>query len=193
MRDRELSSTNYPIVFFMADETDHMTGLTGLVPVVSLSKNGATFGAATGEVSEIGYGWYALAGNADDRNTLGSLILHAEAPGADTFDMDYSILASIDDIPGDVDLALSTNHGAGQWGPDPTGLTEKIYTVRDEAGSPVTGLECWATTDAAGSHRVDIPRTTNDLGQVTFRFDLPAGMHVWIWSRGMTEGDEEVI
>jgi hypothetical protein len=193
MRDRKRSSTNYPVVFFMADETDHMTGLVGLEPVVSLSKNGAAFEVASGGVSEIGYGWYALAGNADDRDTLGPLIVHAEAPGADPFDTEYSILASIDDIPGDVDLVLSNQHGIGWWGPDPAGLTEKIYTVVDEAGNPVPGIECWATTDAAGANRVDRLRTTNDLGQVTFRFDLPAGTPVWIWHREMTEGDEEVI
>jgi hypothetical protein len=43
-------------------------------------------------VSEIGNGWYSLAGNATDRNTLGEQLLHAEASGADDFDGQYSIV-----------------------------------------------------------------------------------------------------
>ena len=91
MRRRAQNSTSHPILFFMADETDHITGLTGLTPTVTLSKNGGAFGAADGTVSGVGNGWYALAGDADDRDTLGTLILHAEATGADPFDMDIEI------------------------------------------------------------------------------------------------------
>ena len=42
---RQKGSTDLPIVFFMADETDHETGLTGLTCAVTLSKNGGAFGA----------------------------------------------------------------------------------------------------------------------------------------------------
>ena len=51
---RQKGSTDLPIVFFMADETDHETGLTGLTCAVTLSKNGGAFGAALGTVSELG-------------------------------------------------------------------------------------------------------------------------------------------
>ena len=37
-------------------------------------------------MSEIGNGWYALAGNATDRNTAGDLLVHATATGADPAD-----------------------------------------------------------------------------------------------------------
>lgn len=92
MNERAQASTTYPITFFMADATDHITGKTGLTPTVTLSKNGAAFGAAAGAVSEIGNGWYALAGNATDRGTLGELAVHAEAAGADAFDGRYVIV-----------------------------------------------------------------------------------------------------
>lgn len=83
---RKQGSTSYPILFFMADSADHVTAKTGLTPVVTLCKNGGAFGAAAGAVSEIANGWYALAGNATDRDTLGELALHAAAAGADPAD-----------------------------------------------------------------------------------------------------------
>lgn len=76
----------------MADESDHITGKTGLTPSVTLSKNGASFSGASGAVTESGNGWYALAGNATDRNTLGELKLHATASGADPADVSFEIV-----------------------------------------------------------------------------------------------------
>jgi hypothetical protein len=90
---RKQSSTTYPQSFFMADSSDHVRGKTGLSPTVTLSKNGGSFAAASGAVTEIGNGWYSLAGNATDRNTLGEQLLHAEASGADDFDGQYSIVS----------------------------------------------------------------------------------------------------
>ena len=89
---RQKSTTTYPINFLMVDATDHVTGKTGLTPTVTLSKNGAAFAAAAGAVTEISSGWYSLAGNATDRNTLGELLVHATATGADPFDIQYAIV-----------------------------------------------------------------------------------------------------
>lgn len=74
------------IPFLMVDSTDHVTGKTGLTVTVTLSKNAAAFGAASGAVTEISGGWYKLAANATDSNTLGALALHATATGADPTD-----------------------------------------------------------------------------------------------------------
>jgi len=70
------------------------------------------------------------------------------------------------------------------------GLTEKTYTLTDDStGLPLAGVQVWATTDEAGLNQVDITRTTNDAGQVTFRFNLAAGTPIYIWNRYMAEGD----
>lgn len=90
-------STAYNIPFFMIDATDSITGKTGLSPTVTLSKNGAAFGAAGGSVTEIGNGWYYLAANTTDTGTLASLLLHATATGADPWDEAHQVLV---DIPG---------------------------------------------------------------------------------------------
>lgn len=79
------SSATTPITFFMADNADHITGVTGLSPSVTVSKNGGSFSVPAGAVSEIGFGWYKVAPNATDTDTLGDLLLHATATGADAF------------------------------------------------------------------------------------------------------------
>lgn len=93
MKLRKQSSTDYPICFLMVDSTDHVTAETGLSPTVTISKNGGSFASPSGTVSEVGSGWYKLAGNATDRNTLGELLIHATATGADPVDDRYEIVA----------------------------------------------------------------------------------------------------
>jgi hypothetical protein len=85
--------TAQPLAFLMVDSVDHITGKTGLSPTVTLSKNGAAFGAPAGAVSEIGNGWYKIAGNATDADTLGPLLLHATATGADPTDDRFDVVA----------------------------------------------------------------------------------------------------
>ena len=92
IKSRKQSTTDYPITFLMVDSADHVTGKTGLTPTVTISKNGGAFGAASGAVSEIANGWYKLAGHAGDRDTLGELLIHASASGADPADLQYCIV-----------------------------------------------------------------------------------------------------
>lgn len=100
------SSTTYPLVFLMVDSTDHITGKTGLSPTVTLSKAGGTFASPSGAVTEIANGWYKVAGNATDSNTLGPLILHATGTGADPTDRVYNVTARLMD-----DLAYPATTG----------------------------------------------------------------------------------
>jgi hypothetical protein len=86
MDKRQQSTITYPISIFMASSTDHVTGVTGSNPAVWISKNGGAWVHSSGTVSEIGYGWYSLAGNTFDRNTLGELSIHASGTSADAFD-----------------------------------------------------------------------------------------------------------
>jgi len=81
------------IPFLLCDEVDHITGKTGLTPTVRISKNGAPFAAPVGTVSELGHGWYQLRPAAADVDTLGPLLLHAEAAGADPVDIEFQVVA----------------------------------------------------------------------------------------------------
>lgn len=92
MRQRKQSSTSYPILLYMVLSSDHTTAATGKTVSVTLSKNGAAPGAAVGSVSEIGGGWYALAGNSTDRDTVGPLAIRATASGCDDYPVEYTIV-----------------------------------------------------------------------------------------------------
>lgn len=75
----------------MVDSTDHVTGKTGLTPTVTLRKVGGAFASPAGAVTEIASGWYEVAGNATDNNTLGPLLLHATGTAADPTDVVYEV------------------------------------------------------------------------------------------------------
>lgn len=87
------SQTATPLLFLMVDDTDHITGKTGLTPTVTISKNGGGFAAPSGAVSEVGNGWYKVAGNSTDSDTLGPLILNAVASGADPCDEQFEVVS----------------------------------------------------------------------------------------------------
>lgn len=72
-----------------ADGTD----ATGLVPVVTISKAGAAFGAAGGVVTEIAGGWYKIAFTATDLNTLGVLAIKVAVATADTLQETAQVIA----------------------------------------------------------------------------------------------------
>lgn len=100
------SSTAQPLLFQLIDTADHIAGKTGASPTVTLSKNGGAFASPAGTVTEIANGWYQVAGNATDTGTLGTLILHATASGADPVDVVYDVVAF--DPQSATNLGLST-------------------------------------------------------------------------------------
>jgi len=102
------STTTYPLIFLMVDDTDHVTGKTGLTPTVTISKAGGAFASPAGAVTEIANGWYKVAGNATDNATLGPLILHATGAAADPVDVVYNVTASLlDDVTPQVEDILA--------------------------------------------------------------------------------------
>jgi hypothetical protein len=134
---RKQGSTTYPYKFFMASSTDHITGVTGLSPTVTVQKSGI-FGAASGAVTELGNGWYQLAGHATDRDTLGELVIHAEGTGADPYDGKL-LIVPFDPFDADglglarLDAAVSTRLAtAGYTAPPATGA---IVTAMQDAGT----------------------------------------------------------
>lgn len=92
MEYRQQNSTSYHMGILMVDSIDHITPKTGLTLTVTLSKNLGAFVAASGAVTEVGNGWYKLAANAADRDTLGTLIVRASGTDADIFDSAYTIV-----------------------------------------------------------------------------------------------------
>jgi hypothetical protein len=88
------STATTALVFELRNDSD--APVTGATPVVTLSKNGNTFAAPAGAVSEVGNGLYNVAPNSADTDTLGILALHATAAGANAASMAYAIVANIE-------------------------------------------------------------------------------------------------
>jgi hypothetical protein len=97
-------STTYTRAFLLVGSADHITGLTGASPSVSLSKAGGTFAAAGGAVTEIANGWYKIALTTTDTGTLGDLAYHITAPSADPTDFVDQVVGNIlgDTLPANV-------------------------------------------------------------------------------------------
>ena len=88
-----LNGDTRPIPFFVTSSTDHLSGITGGSPTVTISKNGAAFAAPSGAVGEVGNGWYTLTPGGADVTTNGILLLHATASGADPSDLKCQVVA----------------------------------------------------------------------------------------------------
>ncbi len=86
------SNTTQPLAFLLVLSSDHITGATGKSPVVTISKNGGAFASPAGAITEKGNGWYAVAANAADTNTLGPLILHATGTACDPSDEQFIVV-----------------------------------------------------------------------------------------------------
>ena len=80
-------------MFLLVQSSDHITPLTGASPTVTLSKAGGSFASPSGAVTEVANGWYKVAGNATDTDTLGPLVLHATAASADPVDVYFDVVA----------------------------------------------------------------------------------------------------
>lgn len=82
-----------PILFLMVLASDHITPATGKSPTVTLSKGGAIFTPPMGAVTEVGHGWYQVAGHATDSSALGPLVLHATESACDPTDDQFEVVS----------------------------------------------------------------------------------------------------
>lgn len=112
-------STAYTRMFLLVQTSDHITGLTGATPTLTLSKAGGAFGAASGAVTEVSSGWYKVALNTSDTGTLGDLAYHITAASGDPCDFVDQVAAN---ILGDT-LPANTTQLAGQTVTAAAGVT----------------------------------------------------------------------
>lgn len=89
----------------MTSSTDHISGVDGLAVSMSLSKNGGTFSLiASPDIIGVGYGWYSINLDSSNTDTLGDLVIHLTATGADPSDILMSVVEYTTD-----DVALMVN------------------------------------------------------------------------------------
>jgi hypothetical protein len=86
------ANNSLPLTFTLVLSSDHITGATGVTPTVTIRKTGGSFATPFGAVTEIGSGQYQVAPNTVDSNTLGPLLLHAEATGCDPTDETFFVV-----------------------------------------------------------------------------------------------------
>lgn len=125
-------STARDILVFMTDDSDHVTGKTGLTLTITASKNAAAFAAITPTVTERGNGWYKLALTAAHTDTVGDFALHITGTDADPADVLCQVSAYLLD-----DIAAKTNLiNAGGSIPVPVGSDDDgvnlTLTIRDD-------------------------------------------------------------
>lgn len=94
MTEIKQSSASRALVFKLVAASDGYTAVTSAMPTVQIRKEGGSFISPNGAVTEINNGFYQVAANATDTNTLGTLLLHATAVGARPADMAYDIVAN---------------------------------------------------------------------------------------------------
>ena len=189
MRQRQQGSTMYPISFFMADSADRVTGKTGLTPTPILSKNGSAFAAASGAVSEIANGWYRLAGNAGDRDTLGELIVHAEAPGADAADLLVEIVSHNPFAFGTGSVVVDHDYG---------GADALAYKTAGGVGIDNAVIRAYLKTDYdagnTGSGYIVATTTTDVNGRWTNQMNLdPATYTLYYFKQGAYGPDTQEV
>lgn len=188
---KQSAATNV-LNFFMTDSADHISGKTGLAPTVIISKNGAAFGAPAGAVSEVANGWYKVAANATDSNTLGEIALHATGTGADPFDGIVAEIVAFDPqdatrfglsaLPNAAAQAAgglyTRGTGAGQINQTNNGeIDANVTHINNVITTPVTTIKAvqgLTTADTITAYTGNTPQT----GDNYVRIGAPAGASV---------------
>lgn len=144
------STASDPLFFFLTQSSDHISGLTGATPTVNISKNGAAGAAPAGAITQVDStnlpGWYQVAGNATDTNTLGDILLHATAASADPCDMVVAQVVAFN--PRNANLGLSdVSANVAQWNgtnvaaPATAGVPDvNVKNINNVSASPVTAV-----------------------------------------------------
>lgn len=143
MQQIKQSTATLALVFRLVSSSDHVTPLTGVTPTVTLSKNGGVFASPSGAVTEIGSGFYKVAANATDSNTLGMLALAATASGADAAAMAYDVVANVE--------SDSISAIAGLSIPSASAISDAVWdeVISDHATAGSTGAAL-AASSASG-------------------------------------------
>jgi hypothetical protein len=105
-------STGTSVYVYLVDAVDGYTPETGITgPTVTISKAGGAFAAPNdGTWTELADGWYKVALDATDTDTLGALAINVVAAGCRNFaDVVEVVTDTLEDVDGLVKRALGLN------------------------------------------------------------------------------------
>ena len=172
-------STAFTRMFLMVQSSDHISALTGASPTVTISKAGAAFGSAGGSVTEVSSGWYKVALNTTDTNTLGDLAYHITATSGDATDFVDQVTAN---ILGDA-IVVTTNNdktgyslAAGQLAVKKnTALSNFMFVMTDSTNhNPATGLTVTATRSIDGAAFASCANSVSEVTSGWYKINLAA-------------------
>ncbi len=112
MKNQIKQSTGTFLYVYLVDATDGYTPETGITgPTITVSKSGGAFAAPNdGTWTELASGWYKMALDATDTDTLGSLAVNVVATGCRNFTDTVEVVTdTLEDIDGLVKRALGLN------------------------------------------------------------------------------------
>lgn len=122
-------STVTSVMVLITSSADHITGINDLTLDVVISKNGANFEVIYPNVLSIQNGWYQIDLSESDTDTLGNLVLHITATGADPTDVLFSV---VDYTMEDIGLMLNELHTIqGLKSENPSTTTPTSWTAGD--------------------------------------------------------------
>lgn len=154
--DIKQSSTQAPLLFFLTLASDHLSPATGKFPTVVISKAGGAFASPSGAVSEIGSGWYKVAPNATDTNTLGPIALNATEGSSDNCDRDIWNVVKFNPQASDMGLTepsetYPATTGQASFAALQRGIFQFLWTFK-RIGTAVTTFKEDGTTTAMAGH-----------------------------------------
>ena len=163
-------STTYNRSFSMVTSASHYLPLTGASPSVNLSKNGASFSAAAGTVTEIGNGFYRIALTAADTGTVGDLAYFITAASGDDVFMVDQVQSTIFtdmllDSSGNVSIASSIKIGQACSG-------FMFIMTNSTTHAPQTGLTVTAQRNLAGAGFAPCVNSVSEVGNGVYKINL---------------------
>ncbi len=159
----EATAAQRTVLFHLVLTADQANA-TGLVPVVTLSKAGAAFGAAAGVVSELANGWYKIVLAAADVDTLGQLAMHAEVALADSLDVVHQVVAfdlNVATVALTAGSLVAASFGAGAI--DAAAIAADALGSSEAASTLITEVQAGLATAAAVA-ALSVPQVTAMVG-----------------------------
>lgn len=145
-------STAYNATVLMVDNADGKTGKTGLTLTIELQKNGGAFASISPTVTERAYGWYTIALTSSHTDTIGDLVLHVSATGADPSDPKYYVRLPV--LSGVIENGKTLTECARLWNSAAAGKVSGLPTAPVFRDLADTKNRITATTDSNGNRSI---------------------------------------
>lgn len=169
-------STAKNILVFMADETDNITGKTGLTLTINASKNGAALASISPTVTERTLGFYQIALTTSHTDTLGHLVLYITGTGAIATIVEFDVSAGLLDDIGSAVSAVGVSVAAIPTNPGQiiknVAFSNWEFALYASDGTPVTGITPTVEISKDGGAFAALAGAVSEINNGTYKVDL---------------------